>query len=167
VTIDYSRFRGLARALGGGRPSADAALAAISVAPAPLPDIDAAPPRPPQMLFSPPAPSAPYIDPVDKLLAALDAATDDAQCGALLAAASITLREGLAGALAHRAMVSPQPDVALDALMTGLDSAVDDTERAALLSAATRELRAALADRLWWRNISADVAQERYLDMCR
>jgi hypothetical protein len=116
---------------------------------------------------SPPAPAAAPVSAVDALLAALDATPTDLERGMLLESASVTVREELAGMLAYRAMTTPPPSVALDALMAGLDSAADDDHRAALLSAAPRELRTALADRLWWRRVSADDAQQRYLDMLR
>ena len=104
---------------------------------------------------------------VAELLAALDAAPNDLERGYLLASASVDVREGLSGALAYRALVAPQPDVALDSLVAALDSAADDDHRAALLSAASRELRAALADRLWWRRPPVRDGQQRYLDMIK
>jgi hypothetical protein len=176
MTINY---RSLARALGGGsgRPNplklvAGTALPATTqapTAPAALPDddVDAAPTRTLVVTESPPAPEAVRINPVDTLLAALDAATDDVERSMLLASASADVREALSGALAYRAMVAPPPSVVLDALMAGLDSAADDTQRAALLSAASRELRAALADLLWWRRVPVSDGQQRYLDMIK
>jgi hypothetical protein len=173
MTIDYRR---LARAFGSGRPNplklvAGTALSAITeapaTAPAVLPDDDAAPTRAAVATESPPAPAAVLVNPVDTLLAALDAAPNDLERGYLLAAAPLTVREELSGVLAHHAMMEPPPSVALDTLMAGLDSAADDAQRAALLSAASRELRAELADRLWWRRVSVDDGQQRYLDMIK
>jgi len=182
MTVDYSRFRSLARALrGDSRPNPLKLVAGTALPPrdaeppATLPDIDDADdddlaPPPSRVLVkpeAPPAPATPYVNPVDTLMAALDAAGSDMERGYLLAAAPLTVRESLSGALAYSAMVAPQPNAALDALTTALDNAVDDAQRAALLSTAPRELRAALADRLWWRRVSADDAQLRYLAMIR
>jgi hypothetical protein len=164
MTIDY---RSLARMFGGrsGRPTALPAITEAPTAPAVLPDDDAAPTRTLVVTESQPAPAAAVrIDPVAALLAALDAAPNDLERGYLLTSASADVRADLAGALAYRAMVAPQPNVALDTLMAALDSAADDTQRAALLSAASRELRAALAERLWWRRVTVDDAQQLYLD---
>jgi hypothetical protein len=183
VTFDYSQYRSLGRALRGeGRRNplklvAGTALPASAELPAMPPvalpddDDDAAPAVPVQThvpVRSGPLPAAaPRIDPVAELLAALDAAPNDLERGYLLASASVDVREGLSGALAYRALVAPQPDVALDSLVAALDSAADDDHRAALLSAASRELRAALADRLWWRRPPVRDGQQRYLDMIK
>lgn len=175
MTIDYRR---LARAIGGNggqpRPRKPAAGAAqptateASTSPAALPDDDVAPPplRVRIVTESRPAPAVAYVSPVDALLAALDAAASDVERGYLLESTPVTVREELAGMLAYRAMTATPPSVALDALMAGLDSAMDDAQRAALLGAASRDLRTQLADKLWWRRVSADDAQQRYLDMC-
>jgi hypothetical protein len=136
--------------------------------PAALPDDDAAPPRASLMAETQSAPAAiPRVDPVAVLLAALDAVPDDLQRGMLLESASVTVREELAGVLAHRAMVAAPPSIALDALVAALDRTVEDSERAALLSAASRELRAALAERLWWRRVTIEDGAQRYLDLIR
>jgi hypothetical protein len=181
VTINYRR---LARALGGGSGRANPLKLVAGTAlprnaeppampPAALPDVDddAAPAVLLQTHVperSTPLPSAvPRIDPVDTLLAALDAAPNDLERGYLLASASADVREGLSGALAYRALVVPPPNVALASLVAALDSAADDTHRAAVLSAASRELRAALADFLWWRRVPVGDAQQRYLDLIR
>lgn len=179
MTIDYRRFRGLSRAFGGGssRPNplklvGDTALPASAEPPAVLPaaedDYDAAPAVPVQTHVparsTPPAPAAVLVSPVDTLLAALDAAADDVQRAALLAASSITVRDELAAALAHREMLAPPPHAAL---MAALDRAADDAQRAALLSAASRELRAELAEALWSRRMPVADAQQRYLDMIK
>lgn len=179
--MDYQAYRRLARAFGGGggRPNplklvAGTALPASTGQAAPLPDAadddDVAPPPPSRVRIvteSTPAPAVAYVNPVATLLAALDAAPNDLERCMLLESTSVTVREELGGLLAYRAMVTPPSSVTLDALMAGLDSAVDDAQRAALLSTASRDLRTQLADKLWWRRVSADDAQQRYLDMCR
>jgi hypothetical protein len=178
MTIDYRR---LARAFGGGsgRPNPLKLIAGTALPPNAEPpavprdakdDYDAAPAMPAQthvLARSPPATAIALVSPVDALLAALDAAADDVQRAALLAAASVDVREGLFGALAYRALVAPLPNVALDTLVAALDSAADDAQRAALLTAASRELRAALADHLWWCRVPVSDGQQRYLDMIK
>jgi hypothetical protein len=176
MTIDYRR---LARAFGGnggqprprnsttGAAQPEASEARTSPAALPGDDVAPSPSRVRIVTESTPAPAPVVVSAVDALLAALDAAGSDMERGYLLESTSVTVREELAGMLAYRAMTATPPSVALDALMAGLDSAVDDAQRAALLSTASRDLRTQLADKLWWRRVSADDAQQRYLDMCR
>jgi hypothetical protein len=177
MTVDYSKYRWLARAFGGGsgRPNPLRIVGGTEIPDdaerptmpaAALPDNDEAPPRASLIAEREPAPAAiPRVDPVAALLAELDATHDDLARIALLASASPDVREGLSGALAHRALMAP--DTALDALVAGLDSAMDDEHRTALLSAASRELRAALADHLWWRRVTIEDGAQRYLDLIR
>lgn len=152
MTFSYKSLGNLLR----GRPNPPKQVSSIEP-----PAFDEAPDPVPAVIDSPPTVLLPR--PVDVLLAALDAADNDPQRAALLAAAPATVREELAGALTYRQMVTPPRNAALDTLVATLDGAADDAQRAALLSGASPTLRAALADRLWWRNATPDDAQEKYL----
>jgi hypothetical protein len=122
-----------------------------------------APPRAPAIPTQP-APQAPP-QPVDVLLAALNAAADDACRAALIVAAPNTVRQELAGALAYREMTTVARNAPLDALVVALDATADDGRRGALLSAASPTVRAALAEQLFWRNVTTDDAQQQYLGL--
>lgn len=113
---------------------------------------------------APVAPPPPAVSPGDVLLAALDAAGDDTQRSALLAAASLQAREQLPAALTYREMSTlAGRNPRLGALVTALDGAEGDTGRAALLVATPPALLVELAEHL--RHDRCEVLAQRYVDM--
>jgi hypothetical protein len=112
---------------------------------------------------APPRPPRP-VSPGDVLLAALDAAGDDTQRAALLAAASLQAREQLPAALTYREISTlAGRNPRLGALVTALDGAEGDTGRAALLVATPPALLVELAEHL--RHDRCEVLAQRYVDM--
>jgi hypothetical protein len=112
---------------------------------------------------APPRPPRP-VSPGDVLLAALDAASDDAQRAALLAAASVEAREQLPAALSYRTMSTLRGrNPRLGALVAALDSCADESARAAHLAVTSPALLVELAEHL--RHDRCEVIAQRYMDM--
>ena len=104
----------------------------------------------------------PPVTPGDALLAALDAASDDAQRAALLAAASAQARAQLPATLAYRELVTGR-NPPLSALLCSLDDCADESGRAALLSATSPALLVELAEHL--RHGGLEDVTQHYMDM--
>ena len=107
-----------------------------------------------------------HADPVETLLAALDAADDDEARAALLAAAPQEVREQLSHTLAYRRFIT---DVARateaeqhrrDEFTRSLDSAVDDAARIAIIRAADPAM---VAEWRWRARATEDAWLRRYM----
>jgi hypothetical protein len=107
-----------------------------------------------------------HADPVETLLAALDAAHDDDARATLLAAAPQEVREQLAHTLAYRRFIA---DVARELenderkrsdFMRLLDAAVDDAARRALITATDPKF---LAEWRWRARATEDAWLRRYM----
>ncbi|HEX3912225.1 MAG TPA: hypothetical protein VHW71_01850 [Steroidobacteraceae bacterium] len=103
--------------------------------------------------------------PADLLLAALDAALDDAQRTALLTTARVEARDGLTAALAYREMSTlTGRNPPLGALVSALDGAADESARAVLLAASSPALLVELAEHLRAPPPGGDM-ERQYMDM--
>ena len=112
------------------------------------------------------APVVAATDPMDALIAALEAATDDAERASLLAAASERTRRMLRVRLAYlRLIAETDRDIEirrcrLAEFTASLDAAPDDDARLAVISAADPKF---LAEWRWHGTATDDIRRKRYL----
>jgi hypothetical protein len=114
-----------------------------------------------------PAPKEPTVtatapDPVDVLSTALDAAADDTERAALLAAAPRPLREQLSARLRYRQFVRSAEDDPYVAFERELDACNDDSARRVLIAGKDAGF---LLEWSWRVRASAEGWQRRYLEM--